>query len=335
VRSMRNGGVTGLTCAIMGIACLAEGSRSLGANATPATTATTAAGDAIKPGDHITIQADANIFYAADDPKGSAATPFCVPAESRFEVNVVEAKTTATAAPPSTGAGAPKPNIVSSTTTGNTTSTEVNGAGTVSQTADSILHVTFPERPSPHNALFWISPVSWYRFISPDIKDGDANATCAKSGTKLVPGAYQVSATALQNYGIYRKGFTWGAMVVPYKFETHDHSFQPAPSVLGYFGFEGWWSGLSLANIVALGGGAASSSVTSAGTGTGTTGAGTGSTSPTTSTSTKPTYTAALGEIATFGGNFKVGLLVGIDWQGSGSGFRYEGKPWFAISVGF
>jgi hypothetical protein len=124
-------------------------------------------------------------------------------------------------------------------------------------------------------------------------------------------------------------------MVVPYKFETHDHSFQPAPSVLGYFGFEGWWSGLSLANIVALGGGAASSSVTSAGTGTGTTGAGTGSTSPTTSTSTKPTYTAALGEIATFGGNFKVGLLVGIDWQGSGSGFRYEGKPWFAISVGF
>ena len=38
---------------------------------------------------------------------------------------------------------------------------------------------------------------------------------------------------------------------------------------------------------------------------------------------TYATYTVAIGEIATLGGSFKAGILVGKIWQGSDAGYKY------------
>jgi hypothetical protein len=140
---------------------------------------------------------------------------------------------------------------------------------------------------------------------------------------------YSVSATDLQRYGSVRSGFTWGALVIPYKFETSDHSFQAVPTTAAYVGYEGWWPGVSVAHVIAAGLGASGSAQQTSSSGN--------LSSPTSSTSsggTHASYTLAVGEMATLGGAFKAGVLVGWDWQGSNSGFKYEGKTWVAISVG-
>jgi len=319
----------------------------LGADASTAAGAITSAGDAIKIGDHVTVLSDAPIFYRLN--ASNDKIWYCAPENSRFTVNAIDANKTATdvsAPPAAAGAAAavPAPTAAAApaapaaveakvTSAGGKSTTVVQGAATVTQSTDSSLYVNFAGKPTDDVFAEYLSPVNWYRDLSPDVKNGGRcqPANNPEKYQDLLAGAYEVNGTDLQKYGLQRRGFTWGGLVVPYKFEFHDRTFQAVPSVVGYVGYEGWWSGVSLANIVALGGGAvASSSATAATTQTSTTSA-----SPTTSSGSKATYTAAIGEIATFGGSYKVGVLVGWDWQGTGSGFRYEGKPWIAISAGF
>jgi len=115
-------------------------------------------------------------------------------------------------------------------------------------------------------------------------------------------------------------------LVVPYKFYLSDHSFHSNSSAVGYVGYEGYFPGVNLAGIVALGPGTTSA--------TQTTPAASPNTQPTTKTTTAVTYTAATGVVATFGGALKFGLVVGWDWQGRGTGFAYEGKTCVALSIG-
>jgi len=136
---------------------------------------------------------------------------------------------------------------------------------------------------------------------------------------------YQFQATPDNISSYDREGVTWGAMVIPYKFYFKDKTFKGNPSTVAFVGYEGWFPAMTLAGVVALGPGIAQTSSS----------ASTTSTTKTTSTSSAVTYTAATGFVATFGGGaIKAGLLVGWDWQGSGSNFQYEGKTWLAISIG-
>jgi len=137
---------------------------------------------------------------------------------------------------------------------------------------------------------------------------------------------YEFTADSFQKVRSQRMGFTWGGLVVPYKFYLNDHSFHSNASAVGYVGYEGYFPGVNLAGIVALGPGTTST--------TQTTPAANQNTQSTTKTTTAVTYTAATGIVATFGGALKFGLLVGWDWQGKGTGFAYEGKTWLALSIG-
>lgn len=136
---------------------------------------------------------------------------------------------------------------------------------------------------------------------------------------------YQFQATDTTIGAYYREGFTWGAMVIPYKFYVKDKTFKGNPSTVAFIGYEGWFPGVSLAGVMALGPGIAQSASSSSAAAAST---------KSTSTTTGVTYTAATGLIATFSGVIKAGLLVGWDWQGSGNNFQYEGKTWIALSVG-
>jgi hypothetical protein len=132
------------------------------------------------------------------------------------------------------------------------------------------------------------------------------------------------------NKGDFRRfGFTWGGMVIPFKYYFSDKSIKTNSSVVGFAGWEGWFPGVSLATVAALGGGAAST--TSPGSSS------TNGSAPNTTTTspvTAVTYTMAVGVVATFGGKVKAGLMVGRDYQGNASQFQYENKTWLAASIG-
>ncbi|MGH8258788.1 MAG: hypothetical protein ACREUG_03760, partial [Steroidobacteraceae bacterium] len=144
---------------------------------------------------------------------------------------------------------------------------------------------------------------------------------------------YEFSADELSKSEFYRQGLTWGGLVVPYKYYLSARSFKSNASAVAFLGYEGWFPGVSLSAVVALGPGIApstSSSPASSGSG------------PSSSASTSPgsttvvTYTVATGLIGSFGDarNFKVGLLFGRDYEGKDAQFPYENKTWMALSIG-
>jgi hypothetical protein len=142
---------------------------------------------------------------------------------------------------------------------------------------------------------------------------------------------YTTTVTQLSHYGIYRQGLTWGALAIPYKYEFHDHSFQAKPSLAAYVGYESWLAGSSVAGVWAVGAGGSSQSAQSTTT---TTGAGSSTTTSTNGGGTQALYTMGFGVLFTLGGSFKGGVLFGKDWAGSGSGFKYDGRTWMALTLG-
>jgi hypothetical protein len=137
---------------------------------------------------------------------------------------------------------------------------------------------------------------------------------------------YDFDAQTLSKQDAFREGFTWGGLVIPFKFYTKSHSVKSNASVVGFAGYEGWFPGVSLSAVAALGLGTAQSSTTSSGGNTGSGG----------STSTLATYTAAVGVILAFGdgGTTKLGLMTGRDYQGNPATFAYENKQWISLSIG-
>jgi len=173
-------------------------------------------------------------------------------------------------------------------------------------------------------AIKEVSPPRLWK-SKPGALEPPANLPCG-TGTTLpsYDTLYQFQATDANTGAYYREGFTWGGMLIPYKFYVKDRTFKGNPSTVAFVGYEGWFSGMSLAGVLALGPGIAQSASTTSAT----------PSTKSTSTSTAVTYTAATGFVATFGGSIKAGLLVGWDWQGSGNNFQYEGKTWVALSIG-
>jgi len=142
---------------------------------------------------------------------------------------------------------------------------------------------------------------------------------------------YTFDGQTLAKSDFYREGFTWGGLVIPYKFYFKDKSIKSNSSVVGFAGYEGWFPGVSLSTIVALGGGTAPTPASSSSSTT----SKSSTSSMTTNTTTLVTYTAAVGFIAAFGdGTVKAGLMFGRDYQGNAAAFPYENKTWMALSIG-
>jgi hypothetical protein len=223
-------------------------------------------------------------------------------------------------APPRTGFQ------VSSISPASTTGSKKTNTATPANT--QLVYGVFPSEPPLHK--------QWQNNSLPQATTAKTAAavTGACAGFSLVQQGvpYQFEASDLDKVTTQRMGFTWGALVVPYKFYLSDKSIKGNPSTLLYAGYEGWAPGVSLAFVGSAGLGVSTGSSNA----TTTNGSTTSSTSSTSSNSTASTalYTLATGFIATFGGAMKAGVLFGWDYQASGTGFKYEGKTWAALSVG-
>lgn len=177
----------------------------------------------------------------------------------------------------------------------------------------------------------------YYRFLHPFHYNSKAkfdqaqnDHACGNDGpdVAILDKTYDFTADKLAKQDGFRGGFTWGGLVVPYKFYFKDRSIKSNSSIVGFAGWEGWFPGLSVSTIVALGGGTAPSAPAAAQS--------TGSSSNTSTSSTLVTYTAAAGFILAFGDskNVKAGLIFGRDYQGNAATFAYENKTWMALSIG-
>lgn len=226
-------------------------------------------------------------------------------------------------APPKTGFE------VSSISAASTTDSKKTKGATPANT--QLVYGVFPSNPPLHQR--------WQNNSLPTTNSGKTAAATsgACSGFTLVQQdvPYQFEASDLDKVTSQRMGFTWGALVVPYKFYLSDKSIKGNPSTLLYAGYEGWGPGVSLAFVGSAGLGVSTSSSSNSTTAN----ASTTSSSPSTSTASNSTastalYTIATGFIATFGGAMKAGVLFGWDYQASGTGFKYQGKTWAAFSIG-
>ena len=269
---------------------------------TPSGSVVPSSGDAVKAGDIIIFRSEANILQRLNtDPVDK--TIYCAPTNTRF--------------------------LVSTITPGTSNSAADNGAGASPKATPADTQIIKGVLPSKGPGLFHRRQ-----------KLGAANATNIAASPACIKAIvdsdipYQFTAGDLANVYTQRMGFTWGAMVIPYKFYFTDKSFKSNPSTVAFVGYEGYAPGVSLAGVLALGPGLTSNSQ-STNTSSGTTGGnGTSNSTQTTTSGNSVTYTAATGFIVTFGGSIKAGILFGRDWEGSGSGFKYENKTWMALSVG-
>lgn len=121
-----------------------------------------------------------------------------------------------------------------------------------------------------------------------------------------------------------RYGLTYGALLVPYKYQLKgDRSFGSKAAVGGYLGFrqdKSGITGLALQYVGFLG--VASVPVTQTVDG-----------KPVTQELTGVSY--GLGLLGTVKGEFQMGLVIGADRVSKSSGYINNGKPWVAISLGF
>lgn len=273
-------------------------------------------GGAVKAGDVIIWKVNKTIQLESDLSGGQTPSPsnagtaadtaqtVCFPVNGRFDVTSVVAATKSNSAGSSTGATASNTQIVSGHFS--------------SDTALSWFHWRH------FHALPGIAPP---KPGAPAPQTTSAASACGAAPLAAYDVTYNFTADRLNEQDFYRQGFTWGGLVIPYKYYFSDHSIKSNSSVVGFVGYEGWFPGVSLSGVVALGPGTAPT----------TSSPGAGSTSNAASSSiTAVTYTAALGVIASFGASqtLKAGLMIGRDYQSNPANFPYENKTWMALSIG-
>jgi hypothetical protein len=308
-------------------------------NSSPSGSLIPSSGDAVKAGDIIFFRSDAAIFNRTDK-DGKSVGPFCGPPNSRFLVTSISPGTKTSVA----GAGG----VAGSNSTATPSNTQIV-TGVFPSGRGGLHHPQNDEqlRTQAKTAAAGSAPsqgsspagksdgakasASTQKNATAGESEGADKSTCADT---LIATDIAYNFTTDQLDGVYtqRMGITYGALLIPYKFYFTDKSFKSNPSTVGFVGYEGYIPGLSLAGVLALGPGLATTN-TSSGNDSSSSG-GNQANQSSGGSGTFVTYTAALGAIATFGGSVKAGLLLGRDWQGSGSGFKYENKTWMALSIG-
>jgi hypothetical protein len=271
-------------------------------------------------------QTAANAAFKDVTAKAKAAAavvkPICFPKGSLFQVTSVLAGSSSNATPSTSGQAA----------------TPTNSPSSATATPSASQLVVSGHFPSPDLYEHILHP--WHVNNTEDFKgrdgNGGINLCSADADIAVLDRTYDFTADKLAKQEGYRGGFTWGGLVIPYKFYFKDRSIKSNTSVVGFAGWEGWFPGLSVSTVIAAGGGTAPGSTTSSSSTPATGGATTSTTTAATSSTTLVTYTAAVGFIVAFGdsGTVKAGLMFGRDYQGNAAAFPYENKTWMALSIG-
>lgn len=135
---------------------------------------------------------------------------------------------------------------------------------------------------------------------------------------------YKIPKDVLVQYGYFRSGWVYGALLVPYKYHLDDKSFSSATTIGPYLGYRMGGLGVETAFIGSFG--LSSLSVANP--------SGSGD------TSTIQGFSAAIGLIGGVSkstGPMRFGIMFGKDWAGSNSAvpYKHEGKTWVAVQIGF
>jgi hypothetical protein len=280
---------------------------------------TPSSGDAVKAGDIIHFRSAAPIFTKTPFSGGAPVSAVgAAPA-----AGAARAAGVAPAADSTIYCSLPDSVFQVQSITAASTSTGNEEKGTTAPANAQLVYGAFPTEN-------WVKRLLHLFPRKPD--DTSGATACGTYSTIQADVPYQFNASDISKVVSQRMGFTWGALVIPYKYYFTDKSIKGNPSTVAYAGYEGWFPGVSLAFVGSAGLGVApASSNTSNSSGSITT---SGSSTTSSSTVTAATYTLAIGFIATFGGSIKGGLMFGRDYQGDASDFKYENKTWMALSVG-
>lgn len=117
-----------------------------------------------------------------------------------------------------------------------------------------------------------------------------------------------------------RRGWTYGALAVPYKYQLRGNREQAGAAALGgYIGGRFWWSGVSNQLIGFVG-------LTKVDVPTIKDG------KPTTDQIAGVSY--GVGMLTTIKGTFQAGIVLGLDHVSKSAGYAYNDKPWISVSFG-
>ncbi len=159
-------------------------------------------------------------------------------------------------------------------------------------------------------------------FVKLEAAKNGAPKDCDNNTALSLTSAYQLALTDLKRSGLARTGVTYGALVVPFKYHTSgDREYTGSASVGGYAGyrFETLRNlGFTATPIGFMG--AANISLPS--------GSGNG-------TDNVMGFSYGVGLVATFKGSFQTGVVVGWDRVGNNANYKYNGKPWVALEIGY
>jgi hypothetical protein len=142
---------------------------------------------------------------------------------------------------------------------------------------------------------------------------------------------YKIASTELAKHDYMRRGLSYGTLVVPFKFQLHDHSLQQGVTLGGYLGFQtpfpaGRWDhpyNFTWTPLLFAGGSWASAAQTQP------------NGSATNSNQLGISYGA--GTFFTINNSYQLGVILGWDRLGSNASpaYKYEGKPWLSFAIGW
>ncbi len=125
----------------------------------------------------------------------------------------------------------------------------------------------------------------------------------------------------LSSINSVRQAWTFGTLVVPFKFRTTDHSITGDATIGAYLGRTWYLAGATFTPILSAG--ISQIAVSNP--------------QDNTKTDTRTGFTVAPGLIWTIKENFQIGALVGWDYIGSNGEqpWKYNGKTWLSFAIGY
>ena len=175
------------------------------------------------------------------------------------------------------------------------------------------------------------------RRVAPTLADNVIKAiaqTAASLAAQETPyEEFKIPAAELAKHDYIRRGLSYGSLVVPFKYQTHDHSLQQGVTIGGYlgvqlpFGLDGLESNydFTFTLLIFAGGSWATLSQTQTN----------GSTQTTTNNQLGISY--GVGTLFTINNSYQLGVIVGWDRLGSNASppSPYEGKAWVSFAIGW
>lgn len=133
---------------------------------------------------------------------------------------------------------------------------------------------------------------------------------------------YSIPWEKLEKTAIATTGFDYGTLLIPFKYQLHDHSITGNATIGQYIGYKFAGNGVSIMPVISAGLGAVTISNVDS--------------QQTTTTRSVPSLSISYGIIFNIAKNglFQAGILTGKDWTGKNNQYAYEGRQWISFSIG-